>query len=232
MDQKNDDDNLPGDPASQQAGQSLEPIKRNVTDALTEYLESCYGKDLDKLPGTQLREVTQAFLSGMLVGSLSGYHKQQYVACLMNLLGLEIKGPFSQLVFKSMSGQTLELSSVQQIVERFIDEAPHRRLETYRPERVTVRVGGLDLIKTCEACPEQYEVFLGGVPVGYLRLRHGTFRADAIAVGGPTVYSQDGILGDGEFLHEQDRAKHLLAAVRALAGWWDKRLNEQEQPGG
>ena len=31
---------------------------------------------------------------------------------------------------------------------------------------------------TCFACPEQYDVFLDGEQVGYLRLKHGVFRCD------------------------------------------------------
>lgn len=39
----------------------------------------------------------------------------------------------------------------------------------------------LRLEQTCMACPEQYDVFdSAGRRVGYLRLRHGQFRADYI----------------------------------------------------
>ena len=42
---------------------------------------------------------------------------------------------------------------------------------------------------TCGACPEQYDVFDSeGKQVGYLRLRHGGFRADYPNCGGDTVY--------------------------------------------
>ena len=37
---------------------------------------------------------------------------------------------------------------------------------------------GYKLVMTCGACPEQYDVFDSeGKQVGYLRLRHGCFRA-------------------------------------------------------
>ena len=39
-------------------------------------------------------------------------------------------------------------------------------------------INGYRLILTCGACPEQYDVFDGDRQVGYLRLRHGHFRAD------------------------------------------------------
>ena len=34
------------------------------------------------------------------------------------------------------------------------------------------------LEKTCDVCPEQYDAFIGAQRMGYLRLRHGIFRAD------------------------------------------------------
>lgn len=40
------------------------------------------------------------------------------------------------------------------------------------------------LEQTCYAYPEQYDVFLDGKQVGYLRLRHGYFRCDYPNCGG------------------------------------------------
>ena len=75
---------------------------------------------------------------------------------------------------------------------------------------------GYRLICTCGACPEQYDVFDDntGLQVGYLRLRHGHFRADLRACGGPCVYEADTI-GDGVF-DEKERMLHLKKAVNAL----------------
>lgn len=71
-----------------------------------------------------------------------------------------------------------------------------------------------DLILTCSACPEQYDVMRDGVQIGYLRLRHGEFRADYPECGGETVYEAEPE-GDGCFeAHERER--YLTAAVRAL----------------
>lgn len=67
------------------------------------------------------------------------------------------------------------------------------------------------LVKTCNACPEQYGVFLLGQEVGYLRLRHGFFTADC---DGATVYAAETI-GDGSF-HEDERDKHLTLACLAI----------------
>lgn len=63
-------------------------------------------------------------------------------------------------------------------------------------------------------CPEQYDVYHGGVQIGYLRLRHGQFRADYPDVGGETVYRAHP-KGDGWF--EDDEREHFLKqAVAAL----------------
>lgn len=78
----------------------------------------------------------------------------------------------------------------------------------------------LRLVKTCGACPEQYDVFLGDDQIGYLRLRHGTFRAD---YRGGTVYvghpDGDGIFTDSE------RHEYLNAACHAII-----TAHEQSQP--
>lgn len=77
-------------------------------------------------------------------------------------------------------------------------------------------ISGCRLIKTSNACPEQYDVFddKTGVQIGYLRLRHGKFRADLRSAGGPTVYEADTI-GDGSF-EESERLPQLKNAVAAI----------------
>jgi hypothetical protein len=73
---------------------------------------------------------------------------------------------------------------------------------------------GYTLIQTCSACPEQYEVYKGVNEVGYLRLRHGFFRADYPYCGGEEVYTSD-TEGDGIFEgHERDM--HLDKAILAI----------------
>lgn len=76
----------------------------------------------------------------------------------------------------------------------------------------------LKLICTCEACPEQYDVMLGDVEVGYLRLRHGLFFAQCPTVGGDIVYKVVLENSDGCFTDE-DKAIHLPAALLAIGGW-------------
>lgn len=74
---------------------------------------------------------------------------------------------------------------------------------------------GLRLVCTSMACPEQYDVFdASGNKVGYLRLRHGTFRVDYPDCGGETVY-QSHPNGDGIF-SDDERDIELGKAVEAI----------------
>lgn len=70
------------------------------------------------------------------------------------------------------------------------------------------------LVRTCAACPEQYEVFLGSTQIGYLRLRWGWFRGDYPDVGGETVLSV-ATKGQGSFT-EDEREPLLTRAVWPL----------------
>lgn len=67
---------------------------------------------------------------------------------------------------------------------------------------------------TCPACPEQYDVWHGKQKVGYLRLRHGHFRAHFMGVEGEIVYEADTI-GDGLF-EDSEREFHLNRAIEAI----------------
>lgn len=84
--------------------------------------------------------------------------------------------------------------------------------DDYSPE---LTLYGYRLEMTCPACPEQYDVFdKDDKQVGYLRLRHGFFRADVPDCGGETVYESH-TKGDGVF-DEDERMAELAAAVRAI----------------
>ncbi len=69
----------------------------------------------------------------------------------------------------------------------------------------------IELVETCGACPEQYDAYFKGENVGYLRLRHGFFRAE---YKGKTVYSANPV-GDGIF-EPEERDKYLANARRAI----------------
>lgn len=78
-----------------------------------------------------------------------------------------------------------------------------------------VEIDGLKLICTCPACPEQYDVFdADNKQVGYLRLRHGYFRADVPTCGGETIYASNP-KGDGMF-DDDERMTELTAAITAI----------------
>lgn len=79
----------------------------------------------------------------------------------------------------------------------------------------------IKLEQTCGACPEQYDAFFNDEKIGYLRLRHGYFRAE---YKGKNVYDcspvGDGIFGDHE------REKYLKKARKAIVKAYkkDKKL--------
>ncbi len=67
------------------------------------------------------------------------------------------------------------------------------------------------LVQTCGACPEQYDVYIDDELLGYMRLRHGTFRAE---YKGEVVFRCNPN-GDGIF-QENERTKWLNAACSAI----------------
>ena len=73
---------------------------------------------------------------------------------------------------------------------------------------------GCELVQTCGACPEQYDVFLHDNQIGYLRLRHGSFTADYPDAGGSLVYSASPN-GDGIF-EDAEREFYITQAVMAI----------------
>lgn len=77
-----------------------------------------------------------------------------------------------------------------------------------------MEINGYELQQTCFACPEQYDVYKDDKLVGYLRLRHGYFRADFMGCGGKTVYEASP-KGDGIF-EDEERDYYLTRAVQAI----------------
>lgn len=80
---------------------------------------------------------------------------------------------------------------------------------------------GIKLEQTCGACPEQYDAYLNGEVVGYLRLRHGYFTVSCPWSGGEVVYEAQPE-GDGLFTYEE-RDGFLEAACAAIAKWTANR---------
>lgn len=85
----------------------------------------------------------------------------------------------------------------------------------------------MTLQETCFACPEQYDAFdAAGNYVGYLRLRHGRFTAEAHLEGqARTVVYEARTNGDGRF-DDDERDRHLTLAVEAIL----KVVREQPRP--
>lgn len=71
---------------------------------------------------------------------------------------------------------------------------------------------------TCLACPEQYDIFLQGVQVGYARLRGGHFTVSVPDFDGHVVYEFD-FFDDGWkgcFDNQQERMLHLTKACTEI----------------
>ncbi len=79
----------------------------------------------------------------------------------------------------------------------------------------------IELVKTCGACPEQYDAYFNGDQVGYLRLRHGIFRVDYGFCGGDTIFTEYP-KGDGCF-EEDERGYYLDLACKAIMDEMVKR---------
>lgn len=69
----------------------------------------------------------------------------------------------------------------------------------------------IELVQTCNACPEQYDAFIDGKQVGYLRVRWGYFSVRYPNAAGEEIYGTD-IKGDGLF--DWDEREGQLAAAR------------------
>ena len=83
----------------------------------------------------------------------------------------------------------------------------------------------ITLDQTCFACPEQYDAYLDGEKVGYLRLRHGYFSVSTSpAIDGIFLWGTCTI-GDGIF-DESERPKMLKKARKKIAAHLDSLANE------
>ena len=79
-------------------------------------------------------------------------------------------------------------------------------------------IDGLKFVMTCQACPEQYDVYKDDALVGYVRLRWGTVRCDVPDCGGDTIYREsvgnDGFTG--VFSDETERMTHLTKIAEKI----------------
>lgn len=91
----------------------------------------------------------------------------------------------------------------------------------------------IDFVKTCGACPEQYDAFIGEKQVGYLRLRHGVFSVETPFCGGDTVLlaypKGDGIFEEDERDFYLDMARKAIAHGIANQTFYESLLSEYKQ---
>jgi len=106
-----------------------------------------------------------------------------------------------------------DMAARSQAAEEFAQTQPYHGYPTSPNDIV---INGCRLICTCSACPEQYDVFddISAKKIGYLRLRHGVFRADTPDCGNETVYMSNTV-GDGTF-EESERMPELTKAINAI----------------
>lgn len=74
---------------------------------------------------------------------------------------------------------------------------------------------GLEIIMTCEACPEQYEIFKNGKQIAYYRLRHGEFSVSCQDNEGEEIIMSEEPNGDGMF-DPNERLNYLTKAMRKV----------------
>jgi len=77
------------------------------------------------------------------------------------------------------------------------------------------------LVKTCDACPEQYDAFgPSGKQIGYIRVRWGRCAAWCPDAGSDDeVYAVELKSGWWNFGSNKERKKHLRRAKAAIADW-------------
>jgi hypothetical protein len=83
---------------------------------------------------------------------------------------------------------------------------------------------GYVLVRTCYACPEQYDVYDADDTEfknirAYMRLRHGSFRVECPDVNGTMVYRSEPH-GDGIFM-DFERETELTNAIEAVKAFYD-----------
>jgi hypothetical protein len=82
----------------------------------------------------------------------------------------------------------------------------------------------MKLIKTCDSCPEQYDVVNSdtGVMLGYIRLRWGWFRVFCPDVGGECVIQEQISEQPLGVFPDENRDRFLTRALLAIEKWHEK----------
>lgn len=84
----------------------------------------------------------------------------------------------------------------------------------------------IELRQLNTACPEDYNAYLDGKQVAYLRLRHGSFTVRCPDGGGDVVYSGNP-KGDGIFDDDEERQLFLQRVVNAIIKWVKREPEEK-----
>lgn len=84
-------------------------------------------------------------------------------------------------------------------------------------------IEGLNFKKTCDACPEQYDVFKGDKIVGYVRLRWGLLSCCYPDYEGEEIYSKSfDDAWQGEFDDDNERNKYLIIIATEINNHLEK----------
>ena len=79
-----------------------------------------------------------------------------------------------------------------------------------------IKAVNVDFHETCSACPEQYDVYIDGFQIGYVRLRWGYLRCQSPYVGDKCVYEyefDDAFKGNFDTDKERDYHLDLIAEI-------------------
>lgn len=81
-----------------------------------------------------------------------------------------------------------------------------------------ITIGKFVFNKTCEAWPEQYDVYRGSKQVAYIRLRMGRLSVSVPDVGGEVIYYKDykNDSAKGYFYTQEERMKYLTKIADIL----------------
>lgn len=82
----------------------------------------------------------------------------------------------------------------------------------------TITIGKFVFNKTCEAWPEQYDVYRGSKQIAYVRLRMGCLSVSVPDVGGEVIYYKDykNDSAKGYFYTQEERMKYLTKIANIL----------------
>lgn len=84
----------------------------------------------------------------------------------------------------------------------------------------------LTVTLTCDMCPEQYEVQLRGISVGYIRVRHGQLTVEFPTVGGRRLINME-VDGDGAFSNEE-RPYLMRACLGAIQAALESDVSKRQ----